>query len=250
MTTPSDVKEFYDEFAGRVLMRDFYFLNLRQDAIRRLCKKFIKRNDRVLEIGCGVGIITKYLQSISSYVLAVDIGENNVRIAREYAASRNCEVRRLDIIEEADKLGSDQKFDVVLLPDVIEHIPKSNYRKLFATIEGVLADGGRVIITHPTPEVQEYLKAHKPEVMQVVDEHVELSDILGATSLKPVFFSYRDISGRNEYVHLVLTSNREYSEAGPKKSVVDHFVYRLRKYRWRFSNLAFLKRIRKLGPKD
>jgi SAM-dependent methyltransferase len=251
MRTSTEIKSFYNDFSKRVLMRDFRYLNLRHDAIRNLCRKFIPRGAKVLEIGCGVGIIAKYLQSVASRVLSVDISETNVAVAREYAASSNCEVRVLDVIEEGEKLAEYGRFDAVLLPDVIEHIPKAKYPQLFSTIEGAMLPGGRVLLTYPSPEVQAHIAANSPDIMQVVDENIELSEITEATSLKPVYFAYRDIWGRNEYVHLVLTNDRSYLDGVGKESLGEKIAYRIRKYRWRFSNYFFLRRInRKLTTID
>jgi 2-polyprenyl-3-methyl-5-hydroxy-6-metoxy-1,4-benzoquinol methylase len=243
---PSEVKEYYDEFADRVLLSDFRYLNLRQEAIKELCTRYVPRGARVLEIGCGVGIIAKHLQGIASYVLGVDISERNVEIARVYAASPKCDFIVLDVIEQAAELDKRGEFDVVLLPDVIEHIPKIRYRELFATIERRLTSDGRVLLTYPSPEYQEFLRKNKPDVLQVVDETVFLTDILDITSLTPLFFGYRDIWQRYQYSHLVLSAGLSFDDSGLDSSWAQDLRYRIRKYRWRASNRSFLK---KLGRK-
>jgi len=246
MRTSSDIKEFYDEFSERVLVQDFRYLNLRQEAIRELCYRFVDNRARVLEVGCGVGINAKTLQEYASYVLAVDISSRNVQITKEFAGSNRCDVRVLDIIEQGDELQAYDKFDVAILPDVVEHIPKERYPDLFSALENALKPNGRIILTYPTPEHQEYLEANTPDVLQVVDEHVELTDILGVTRLKPVYFAYRNVWGRNEYVHLVLSADRAYEPPLDDGSVFSKLMYRIRKYRWRFSNFFFLRRLRKV----
>jgi 2-polyprenyl-3-methyl-5-hydroxy-6-metoxy-1,4-benzoquinol methylase len=239
----SEVKEFYDEFAERVLLRDFRYLNLRQEAIKQLCTRFVPSGARVLEIGCGVGIIAKHLQSLGSYVLSLDISERNVEIAGAYAGSSKGDFIVLDVVEQAAELDKHGEFDVVLLPDVIEHIPKTRYPDLFATIEKRLSPGGRVLLTYPSPEYQEYLRANKPDVLQVVDETVLLTDILAATSLRPLYFDYRDVWQRHQYNHLVLGADLSFDAHPLETSWAREVRYRIRKYRWRASNRSFLKKL-------
>ena len=239
----SEVKEYYDEFADRVLLNDFRYLNLRQEAIKELCTRYVPAGARVLEIGCGVGIIAKHLQGTASYVLGLDISERNVEIARVYAGSSKCDFIVLDVIEQAAELDEHGEFDVVLLPDVIEHIPKARYRELFATIERRLKTNGRVLLTYPSPEYQEYLRENKPDVLQVVDETVFLTDILDVTSLRPLYFGYRDIWQRYQYNHLVLATGASFDDRDLETSRGEELRYRIRKYRWRASNRSFLKKL-------
>ena len=247
MTQASDVKDFYDRFADSVLLQDFRRLNLRQEAIKQLCRRFVRPGARVLEIGCGVGIIARYLQSFAGDILGVDISERNIEVARAYAENERCKFIMLDVIEEAGGLDGRGPFDAVLLPDVIEHIPKERYRGLFKTIESVLAPSGRVLITHPSPEHQRYLKEHRPEALQVVDETVYLADILDATTLKLLSFEYKDIFCKNQYIHLVLTNDIEYTDIQDAGTGSSWLGYRIRKYLWRWSNAAFVRRVAKPG---
>ena len=130
-----DVKEYYDEFAKKVFVRDFEVRTRRHDAVRMLCEEFIPAGCRILEIGCGSGINTHFLQRHGSEVLALDIGENNIAIASEYANTANTSFKMLDITRQADEIRSHGPFDAVLLADVIEHIPLDKHAELFANIE-------------------------------------------------------------------------------------------------------------------
>ncbi len=249
MESSRDVRKFYDRFAGEVLMEDFRRLNLRQDAVRRLCKEFIPDGARVLEIGCGAGINVRHLSRFAAHVVGVDISERNIKIAKEFAGSSNTEFKVLDVIHGAGELAALEPFDAVVLPDVIEHVPLERHHQLFAAVERVLARPGLVLITYPSPEYQNYLKAHEPKALQLVDETIELDDLLRHTSLKLVHFSYKHVWSRNQYVHLVLTTDRTFTAEPVGGSTIGRIVYRVRKRVWRMRNLAFLRRVgRRLGP--
>lgn len=245
MSNNSGTKEYYDDFSQRVLMRDFRYLNLRHEGIKTLYRRYVPPGARVLDIGCGVGILARYLRQFTSFVLAVDISEENVRVAKEYAGSDCCEVRVMDVISQAGELASYEKFDVAVLPDVIEHIPKENYAALFQSIENALTPGGRIILTFPSPEMQAYLEAENPDALQMHEEQIEITDILGVTSFKPVYFCYKSVFGSNDYVHLVLSERRSFSASPAKPSPVQWLIRRLKKYGWRMSNARFLRKIEK-----
>jgi len=245
MGRASETKDFYEGFTEEVLLEDFHRFNLRQDAVRRLCDEFVPRGARVLEIGCGVGINVKHLRRTASRVVGVDISDRSIEIAKEYAGSPHTEFRVLDILEGAGELTPLGPFDVVVLPDVIEHVPKERYSALFAAVERLLARPGRVLITYPSPEYQEYLKANEPNALQLVDETVELDDIIRHTSLELVHFSYKNVWNKNQYVHVVLTSDRSFRPEGVGRSRIERLEYRLRKRKWRFRNLPFLRRMRR-----
>jgi SAM-dependent methyltransferase len=247
MTESSEVREFYDKFSGEVLIRDFSYVNLRHEAIKSLCRQFIAPGSVILEIGCGAGIISRFLGKRASRVLGIDISPKNIALAKEFAASSKVRFEVVDIVERGRDLEKDGSFDVILAADVIEHIPKSEYRGVFATFERLLSASGRVILTFPSPEIQEYMKSHQPEDVQVVDESIELTDLLAVTSLKPLHFSYRNVFGTNDYVHVVLATDRPCSARGGRLTPLRWLASRLKKYRWRLGNLGFLRRVRRKG---
>lgn len=247
MTESSEVREFYDKFSGRVLIRDFNYVNLRHEAVKSLFREFIPSGSSILEIGCGAGIITKYLGRIASRVMAIDISPKNVELAREFATAPNVSFDVVDVIEKGEELGKHGPFDVIVAADVIEHIPKTEYGGVFSTLEGLLNKTGRLILTFPSPEIQEYMKDHQPDDVQVIDESIELTDLLGVTSLKPLYFRYCDIFGTNDYVHAVLAKDRPCKVHGDGLTPLKWIASRFKKYRWRLRNLGFLRRVKRKG---
>jgi 2-polyprenyl-3-methyl-5-hydroxy-6-metoxy-1,4-benzoquinol methylase len=246
MDRPTKTRDFYDKFSDEVLLGDFRRLNLRQQEIKRLCREFVPHGARVLEIGCGVGIISKYLQTLRCSVVGVDLSPKNIEIARAYAGSSRCEFKVIEVMEQASELEACGVFDVVLLPDVIEHIPKDRHGDLFATIERQLSTAGRVILTFPSPEYQDYLKTNDPGALQVVDETVELEEILRSTTLSLLYFSSRDVWHTNQYHHVVLTADRSFNAVPLEMSRLGSLDYRIRKRLWRMRNRLFLRKLKKL----
>lgn len=234
------VREFYDRFSVRYLLRDFNIINLRHRAIAKLCRTFIPSEARVLEVGCGAGILTRVLQGHAREVMSLDISEKNILVASTYAPASNTTFHRADITElsAADLKGS---FDAVLIADVIEHIPLDKHAAVFRVIESALSGSGIVILTFPTPEYQEHLKASSSPLLQAVDETVTLRHLLSVCSLSPIYFSYRNIFGINQYAHLVLARDPQYS-AQPRNRLANAWL-RVRSAAWYARNASFRRRV-------
>ena len=79
------------------------------------------RDLRVLDIGCGGGILAESMASLGARVHAVDVVERNILIAREHAQKIGSEVNYepIDIGELAER---GEKYDVVLNREVVEHV--------------------------------------------------------------------------------------------------------------------------------
>ncbi|MCS6836550.1 MAG: class I SAM-dependent methyltransferase [Anaerolineae bacterium] len=82
----------------------------------------IQPNERVLDIGCGVGALAHSLATRSgARVLGIDISEKNISQAKERYAHPSVTYQ----IGDAPRDLPQQPFDVVVLSNVLEHIPPS-----------------------------------------------------------------------------------------------------------------------------
>ena len=100
---------------------------------------------RVLDIGCGNALmLQKYHQNIDRYV-GVEFSPGRILRLAEQFPEANFISRDLD----RQPLALNEKFDTILLIVVIEHI--WNQKFLFEQIVDLLAPGGKIIITTPTP---------------------------------------------------------------------------------------------------
>lgn len=76
---------------------------------------------RVLDIGCGGGILAESMARLGAGVTGIDVVEKNIRIAALHAAGD-----RLDIdyrlVTASDLAARGERFDVVLNMEVVEHV--------------------------------------------------------------------------------------------------------------------------------
>ncbi|SNY92406.1 3-demethylubiquinone-9 3-methyltransferase [Cohaesibacter sp. ES.047] len=76
---------------------------------------------RILDIGCGGGLLCEPLHRMGADVVGVDASETNIAIASTHAAETGLEIDyRADTAEALAEAG--ETFDVVLAMEVVEHV--------------------------------------------------------------------------------------------------------------------------------
>lgn len=99
---------------------------------------------RILDVGCGGGLLSEALARLGAQVVGVDASPGNVAAARLHAQSQNVTVDyRLG--EPAEVLSPQERFDVVLALEVVEHV--SDVPAFLATAAACLAPGGMLFVS-------------------------------------------------------------------------------------------------------
>ena len=99
---------------------------------------------RILDVGCGGGLMSEALARLGAQVVGVDASPGNVAAARLHARSQNVTVDyRLG--EPAEVLAPEERFDVVLALEVVEHV--SDVPAFLATAAALLAPGGMLFVS-------------------------------------------------------------------------------------------------------
>lgn len=99
---------------------------------------------RILDVGCGGGLLTEPLAQLGAHMVGVDASPGNVAAARLHAASHGVVVDyRLG--DPAEVLADDELFDVVLALEVVEHV--SDVAAFVATAAQRVAPGGLLFIS-------------------------------------------------------------------------------------------------------
>jgi 2-polyprenyl-6-hydroxyphenyl methylase/3-demethylubiquinone-9 3-methyltransferase len=102
-------------------IRDQASVRFSRDAKKLDCLKGL----RVLDIGCGGGILSEPLARLGAQVVGADPSAENIAIARAHAEGAGVEVDyRATTAEEL--AAANERFDVVLAMEVVEHVADVN----------------------------------------------------------------------------------------------------------------------------
>ena len=80
---------------------------------------------KVLDIGCGGGLLSEPLARLGANVTGVDAAENNIKAASIHAKKENINIKYVN--GDIDSLDASEKFDVILNMEVIEHVDNTDY---------------------------------------------------------------------------------------------------------------------------
>ncbi len=94
---------------------------------------------RILDIGCGGGLLSEPMARLGADVVGIDAGEKNIRIARLHADQSGLEIDYRATTAEALASASEQ-FDIVLNMEVVEHV--DNVPLYMKSCADLVAPGG------------------------------------------------------------------------------------------------------------
>jgi trans-aconitate methyltransferase len=211
MNDGEKVRRFYDDFTHSRMAGYRRERNLRiERAIQRILP-YLSDNHVVLEVGCGVGVVSEAIvpRIPQGSLWSCDISREAIELASQWLKEPNVTFRTLDIVREFDVLKSwiPRPVDLILMIDVLEHVPASEHDTLFRNLRSIMQEESTLILTFPSPQYQQYLSTENPQELQIVDETIEVSDILRLASnngLGLKHYSVEDVWLNNQYVHCVL----------------------------------------------
>ncbi|MEZ5535671.1 MAG: bifunctional 2-polyprenyl-6-hydroxyphenol methylase/3-demethylubiquinol 3-O-methyltransferase UbiG [Thiolinea sp.] len=169
------------------------------------------RGKKVLDVGCGGGILAESMAHRGAEVTGIDLGETPLSVATLHALETGIEMdyRRIPVEELADQMPGE--FDVVTCMEMLEHVPdpesviracatlvKPEGHVFFSTLNRnpkafMLAIVGAEYVMNMLPKgTHEYGKFIRPSELEQAarKNELELKNISGL-SYNPLFQSYR-----------------------------------------------------------
>ena len=112
-----------------------------------------RRYRRALEVGCSIGVFTAMLAPLCDELLAVDVSEAAVTVARQrLAGSPNVRLELRSMPEETPQ----GPFDLVIASEVMYYWPEDVMLSALRRFEEVLAPGGSLLAVHWRKETKTY----------------------------------------------------------------------------------------------
>jgi 2-polyprenyl-6-hydroxyphenyl methylase/3-demethylubiquinone-9 3-methyltransferase len=99
---------------------------------------------KILDVGCGGGLVSMPLSRIGFNVTAIDAGEENIKIAKQYSENHKIEIQ---LFHESSEVHLERKikYDVIICLEMIEHV--SDPKILIDSLAKLLNKGGIIIIS-------------------------------------------------------------------------------------------------------
>jgi|GEM_PF-575780 FkbM family methyltransferase len=152
--------------------------------INAIDKDILQRIDfsgkNVLEFGFGRGEAIKFaIENGASSVVGVDFAKPSYEIAREMLKSYGleAELHCEDALDFMKKYKTDKKFDVVIMLDFIEHVPRKKFAKTLELLKVFLSEKTVIAVNTPFFKVDNDVIAEglKKEALDQSDEYEETS---------------------------------------------------------------------------
>ena len=112
-----------------------------------------RRYRRALEVGASIGVFTQMLAPLCDELLAVDVSERAISIARERLVDRPHVRFELRELPEEMPQGS---FDLILASEVLYYLPREVMLETLRRFEDALLPGGRLLAVHWRKETETY----------------------------------------------------------------------------------------------
>lgn len=114
------------------------------DKYELVCKKLmLTPGDKVLEIGCGMGGLAKYMaEQYGCEVVALDIADNQVKYAVKYCENLPVKVYLADYRDVDIYNPHHVKFDKIVSVGVLEHVGYKNYDRLLEICRTSIKEDG------------------------------------------------------------------------------------------------------------
>jgi 2-polyprenyl-3-methyl-5-hydroxy-6-metoxy-1,4-benzoquinol methylase len=108
-----------------------------------------KRHYRsAFEVGCSIGVFTRLLAGRCTRVLAVDVAEEPLKLARQRCAGTKVRFERRFIPREWPK----EQFDLIVLSEVLYYFDRLDLTRVAQLCAESLAPQGHVVLAHWTSE--------------------------------------------------------------------------------------------------
>ena len=118
-------------------------------------KKLMLKGLKILDVGCGGGLISEPMARLGGEVTGIDASEKNIKIASLHGKKNNLEIKYLN--NSPEELKEKEKFDIILNLEVVEHV--DNLDLYLQSCHNLLKKNGLMFTATINRTLTSYIKA-------------------------------------------------------------------------------------------
>ena len=159
----SDIADEWWDVKGK--FKPLHMFNpIRIEYITQMIKKYFKISDKkinplnelkILDIGCGGGLISEPMARLGANVTGIDASEKNIKIAQIHSEENNLKINYIN--SSPERLKEKEEFDIILNLEIIEHV--EDVKLYIDSCSKLLKKGGLMFTATLNRTVVSYVKA-------------------------------------------------------------------------------------------
>ena len=134
------------EYITEKIKQEFNLINQNNNFLKDL---------KILDIGCGGGLISEPLARLGGEVTGIDASEKNIKVAKLHSKKNNLDINYLN--KSPEQLNNSEKFDIILNLEVVEHV--ENVDLYIKSCSNLLKKNGIMFTATLNRTIVSYIKA-------------------------------------------------------------------------------------------
>jgi ubiquinone/menaquinone biosynthesis C-methylase UbiE len=114
--------------------------------------KHLPKQSTILDMGCGSGLVAKFLMDRGIKVIGIDVSRNMVNLARKSAPAA-----KFYKIDMTRMRFADNEFDGVVALYSIIHVPRTHHARIFKEINRITKSDGIVLLSVGGSDLENYI---------------------------------------------------------------------------------------------
>ena len=134
------------EYITEKIKQEFNLINRNNNFLKDL---------KILDIGCGGGLISEPLARLGGEVTGIDASEKNIKVAKLHSKKNKLNINYLN--KSPEQLNYSEKFDIVLNLEIVEHV--ENVDLYIKSCSNLLKKNGIMFTATLNRTIVSYIKA-------------------------------------------------------------------------------------------
>jgi 2-polyprenyl-6-hydroxyphenyl methylase/3-demethylubiquinone-9 3-methyltransferase len=134
------------EYITEKIKQEFNLVNRNNNFLKDL---------KILDIGCGGGLISEPLARLGGEVTGIDASEKNIKVAKLHSKKNNLNINYFN--KSPEQLNNSEKFDIVLNLEIVEHV--ENVDLYIKSCSNLLKKNGIMFTATLNRTIVSYIKA-------------------------------------------------------------------------------------------